>query len=202
MRTNTLTDYRDTIETDLLEAKQLLRSGLGLALKKLNQVTNSAELLMRSSASAELKALEDLGEEAIDNIQSKLGELNYLTAEGDIKSVEDFERVTAPLSDLLATARRKLAKIDEIGQRELGEPQSSEIAKAWRDLHLHIEIVRFELSLTETKSVEEADKIRAAFENEMQSAAMNTGKESSLSKGIRAFFLAPKKPSSHDGDPR
>jgi hypothetical protein len=202
MNTKRIDDFTTCIEEDLLEAKKLLRSGLKLALEQLKHVSGSTALLMKNTAIAEVKALEDLGEAAINDIQSKLGELSYLTAEGDIKRVEDFEEASSSLSGLLAAARRKLLKIDEIGQRELGTPEHTEISRAWRDLHLNLEIVRLQLTLTQTKTTEEAEKLRVQFEKELEQASTSSPTvEGGFNEGIRAFFLAPQKPASHANTP-
>ena len=191
-------DFTTCIEEDLLNAKKLLRSGLKLALEQLNDASNSAVLLMKDGAIAEIRALEDLGESAIGDIQSKLGQLSYLTAEGEINRVEDFEEVSSSLSGLLEEARRKLSTINDIGHRELGTPQHTEISRAWRDLHLHLEIVRLQLSLTQTKTAEEAEKLRAQFEKELEQASSSPpAAASGFMEGIRAFFMVPSKPPSH-----
>jgi len=156
---NTARNFVDHLEHDLLEAKNLLQSGLEVALERMRSAAGKATKAMSDQAIAKLRAVEDLSAESIDVIQKHLGKLNYLAAEGDIKSGGDFDRLAQPLSEALHDARATLAKIDAIGTRELGNVAGA-IGEAWRNLHLALDSARLELALAEKDSKEEADRLR------------------------------------------
>jgi len=82
-----------------------------------------------------------------------------VAAQGDIKSGDDFDELAQPLSEALHDARTTLAKIDEIGRRELGSVAGT-IGEAWRTLHLTLDSARLELALAEKDSKDEAESLR------------------------------------------
>ncbi|MFT4550824.1 MAG: hypothetical protein ACI8XO_005034 [Verrucomicrobiales bacterium] len=166
---NTARNFVDHIEINLLKAKGLLQSGLKTALNQLRGAADQATSARTDEAIAKLRALEDLSETSIDTIEKHLGELNYLAAEGDIRSSADFDKLARPLSEALHDARGTLAKLDEIGRRELGSAAGA-ISEAWRDLHLALDSARLELALAEKDSGEEADTLRQNLTEKFEEA--------------------------------
>jgi len=166
---NTARNFIDHLEHDLLEAKHLLQSGLETALERVRGAAEGATAAMTDQAIAKLRALEDLSEKSIDAIEKHLGKLNYLAAEGDIKSGDDFDQLAQPLSEALHDARGTLTKLDEIGRRELGSGAGA-IGEAWRKLHLALDSARLELALAEKESAEEADSVRQNLNERFEEA--------------------------------
>ena len=106
-----------------------------------------------------LRAIEDISEKSINSIEKNLGRLNFVAAQGHIKSCDDFDELTQPLSEALHDARATLAKVDEIGRRELGSAAGT-IGEAWRTLHLALDSARLELALAKFDSIDEAESLR------------------------------------------
>jgi hypothetical protein len=219
MNTEPINDYIRQLEKDLLEAKRLLRSGLDVSLAQLAGATQQVKQAMRSEVKAKLKALEVLAEDAIDKIEERVGRLNYLAAEQEVKSLEAFNRLAEPLAKSLHQARATIAKLDEIGQREFAA-LPGDIATAWHDLHLYIEIVRLELSLAENHNEEGIATVRAQLVEQFEQAAAAaaearqeheaTSLVERLWKGVRevahgaseslsTFFSAAKRPGESPG---
>lgn len=156
---NTARNYIDHVERDLLEAKHLLQSGLEIALERVGSMAQITRTAMTDQAIGKLRALEDLSEKSIDAIEKHIGRLNFVAAQGNIKSSADFDELAQPLSEALHDARTTLAKIDEIGRRELGSIAGT-IGEAWRTLHLALDSARLELALAEKDSKDEAENLR------------------------------------------
>lgn len=156
---NTARTYIDNLEQDLLAAKSFLHTGLEVALERIGKAAEKANEAMTDQSIAKLRALEDLSTESIDAIEMHLGELNFLAAGGYIKESSDFDKLAQPLSEALHDARQRLAKLDEIGVRELGSVAGI-IGEAWRNLHLALDCARLELALAEKESKEDAVRLR------------------------------------------
>ena len=69
---NTARNFVDHLEHDLLEAKNLLQSGLEVALERMRSAAGKATKAMSDQAIAKLRAVEDLSAESIDVIQKHL----------------------------------------------------------------------------------------------------------------------------------
>jgi len=170
MNTRTVSEFIRNLEHDLLEAKRLLRFGLSVSLENLRRSGDATTEAMTRSARTKLRKLENLSEKEVDEVEKHLMRLNYLAADQEIYSVEDFDALAIPLTASLAVARRALKGIDTNGRAALGN-DAGPIGKAWRDLHLHIEIVRLQLSLAEMDSKEEALELRQVLSVEFDKAA-------------------------------
>jgi hypothetical protein len=165
-----ITEFTAHLEHDLMEAKELLRAGLEVSLEHLRRAGDAASAAALGSARQKLIVLESHSEEALAKIEECVAELVDLTSEKDIDNADDFERWANELSDSLHEARSALAEIDEEGQRDLGN-EGGAVKKAWRDLHLYIEMVRLELALAASATVHEADALRQELMDEFQNAA-------------------------------
>ena len=117
---NTVRNYIDHVERDLLEAKHHLQSGLDTALERVGSMANISKTVMSTQAVAKLRAIKDISEKSIDAIEKHRGRLNFVASQGDIRSYDDFDQLAQPLAEALHDAQATLAKVDEIGTRELG----------------------------------------------------------------------------------
>jgi hypothetical protein len=102
---NIARNYIDHVELDLLEAKHLLQSGLETALERVGSMAKITRTAMTDQAFGKLRALEDLSEESIDAIEKHLRQLNFVAAQGSIKSLASFEAFAQPLSEALHDSR-------------------------------------------------------------------------------------------------
>lgn len=176
MNTRTVSEFIRHLEHDLLEAKHLLRSGLSVSLEHLRRSGDATTEAMTRSAKTKLRRLENLSEKVVDEVEKHLMQLNYLAADQEIHSVADFDAFAVPLTASLAVARRALKSIDANGRGALGK-DAGPIGKAWRDLHLHMEIVRLLLSLAEMDSKEKALELRQVLSVEFDKAANYAAQE-------------------------
>ena len=194
-----INDYIRQLEKDLIDAKHLLHSGLETSLAHLRGAADNVKATLCSEAKAKLTTLEVLAEDAIDKIEKRVGELNYLAAEEDFEGPENFDQLAAPLAKSLHEARLEVAKLDEKGQGELaGLP--GDISSAWRDLHLSLEVVSLQLKLLDFENEERVAEARARLVKEFDQAATDAAKAQHehdattlverLWKGIREVPLA------------
>lgn len=185
---STITEYGNELGSDLLQAHELLKGGLKHAVKELRRSAKEAGEKVDSAEIARLKAIESISDEAIEDVGEKLGFINYLEAEGDIDTLEKFDRLTGPLSEALTEARKTLAGIEEIGE-DLHRSVGRDLNKAWHDLHIQLEMVRLHLALDELETDTSLEDIRADLATAFAEAARKAPQDWEQSRSLlkRAF---------------
>ena len=144
-----ITVYTSAIERDIIHAHQLLKVGVKESLSELDSSLSKARSSLNHQTIAELKILGEIGDKVLDEVQHQLGAINFINHAHDIKSIEDFDRLIGPLLKSITEARRIIDRIDLDSSKHLAEYTGS-LAQSWRDLHLHLEMIRFELNLAES----------------------------------------------------
>ena len=178
---STITEYANDLERDLLQAHELLEGGLKHAVKALKQSAKNAGKKAESSEIAKLKVLASISDEAITEIETRAGVINYLEAEEPIASLDEFDRVTESLCKSLTEARSKLSQVERIGD-DLHKHSSSELVNAWNKLHIQIEMVRLHLALDALETDSSLAEIRTNLEDAFAHAAQTAQHDHEQSK--------------------
>lgn len=162
-------NYTARVEPHLLKAKRLLAGGLESATQDLKRAAGTATKAMSASATAKLRAIETIGEDSIDTIEKYLGRLNYLAAEGDIRSCAEFDQFAGPMSLALEESRTALAKLDDMTEHELDSAVGA-VHRSWEELHLSLAAARLELELA-SKDAQQQDALRTALKERYEEAS-------------------------------
>ncbi len=184
---STITEYANNLERDLLQSHELLKGGLKHAIKELKHSAKEAGKKADSTEVAKLKALESISEEAIDQVEEKLGIINYLEAEEEIDSLEEFDRLTNPLSEALTQARATLVQVEKIGDdlhNRSGSDLGSDLDNAWHKLHVQLEMVRLHLALEALETDTSLEEIRAQLASAFAEAAQKAPQDWEQSENI------------------
>lgn len=144
-----ITAYTSAIERDIIHAHQLLKDGVEESLADLDSSLSKARSSLQHQSMAELRALVKDGDKALDEVQHQLGQINFINHAHDLKSIKDFDRLIGPLLKSIKEARETIDSVDLDSSKHLAE-YTGALAQSWRDLHLHLEMIRFELNLAES----------------------------------------------------
>jgi hypothetical protein len=167
---STITEYANDLERDLLQAHELLEGGLKRAINSLKQSAKNVGKKADASEVAKLKALVSISDDAITEVETRAGIINYLEAEEPIASLDEFDRLTAPLSKALTEARSKFIQVERIGD-ELHKHSRTELVDAWQKLHIQLEMVRLHLALDALETDSSLAEIRTELGQAFAAAA-------------------------------
>jgi len=193
-----LHQFDKVLEDKLIEGERQLRLGKEEALSELylhrdtlgKRAVESAELLNRFAARAEAE---------VEEVRNQLGQLNFLLAHGNFKSVEEFETFRNRLLNVMNNAIVGLETIEHEGDEEF-EASSEDLVVAWEQFHQRLELLRFHLRESELEAEEElaAQRMELAARLEEMRRKGESKPLSGLKSGfqslwpwVEAFFQNP-----------
>lgn len=131
-------ELEQALETDLRRAHEQLESGLAQALGELDR--ERAELGDSAGAAAgEMRELTRRAEGALEQVQARLGEFNYVLAEGDLGDLPVFDRYRDRVLDALERAHQSLRELEERGAQWCSK--HPKLARVWESLSARVDTV-------------------------------------------------------------
>lgn len=166
-------NYARAIERDILLAQHILKLGRNESIASIKALADELDKKHRHELMKELKQLAATSEDALTQIQQRIGEFSFENRWQDIHSGEDFDRLSAPIFEVLENARRTIEQVDFRTNQHLAE-YTGELAAAWRNLHLHLEMIHLDILLSETVAEAERGKVREEVVAALKNAAKTT----------------------------
>lgn len=179
-----LHQFDKVLEDKLIEGERQLRLGKEEALSELylhrdtlgKRAVESAELLNRFAARAEAE---------VEEVRNQLGQLNFLLAHGNFRSVEEFETFRNRLLNVMNNAIVGLETIEHEGDEEF-ETASEDLFVAWEQFHQRLELLRFHLRESELEAEDELAAQRMELAARLEE--MRRKGESKPLTGLKAGF--------------
>ncbi len=190
------------LEADLVEARKELEMGRDAALAELNAHRDSLGALC-GEAVREIESLTHDADEDLNKVRARLGELNLLVAEEEVKDLRTFDQFRDRILQAMAEAEDDLERLKMRG--DAWSERESAISEAWDELSRRLEYVRLhlvheaELAITEFESgrrglIADLEQRHVAADKPRVRTDMLTKLGRELDRfmpAVKAFFLHP-----------
>ncbi len=162
--------YIGNIEKNILEAKQLLEQGHEASLQLLRNHISNATRVHRKLAAREIDDAITSENEALQDIEKCIGEMDFLNAHHKIEDMACFDELFDHLSTALSHARARTGIVSRSSEGHLAEFEP-ELRTAWENLHRTLEVVRLEIAMASNKLYEDTPELRHQLTEVFRKAA-------------------------------
>lgn len=183
--------YIADIEKNILTAKELLEQGHEVSLKRLKAHISEASGIHRKLATREIDDMIASENEALQDIEKCIGEMDFLNVHHKIEDMACFDELFGHLSNALSNARARTGIASRSSEGHLAEFEP-ELRTAWGNLHRTLEIVRLEIAMASNKLYKNLPEVRSQLAEVFRKAALAKEDEerTDLLYSARQFFDA------------
>lgn len=186
---------RDT-ESDIIEMKRQLDLGTEEAKKELGD----SQIDLRDAATGcrgRIDTLSDNAKEGLQDIQSRLGKLNFLLAEEELDSVEKLDRHSNAILEEMRAVRQQIDQLEGETENHV-KSAYGEVEAAWERFLRCLELIRMHLRATEEEASEKFRDERETLKQRLADRDEDNSVLTALWEGLKeherwiiAFFQSP-----------